>query len=287
MITKISMPVYNGRIAPLFDVAGEFQFFSVSCESVDSVDSLDCKKISGAERIYMLKNIGADVVICSAISRYYSENLERSGIDLISGIIGDVKEVILAYLNENLLTERFVMPGCRMGRGKGQSLGCTGNNGTGKGMGCRQFSGQGFGGRRSNGSAADRDKDLLQNYREERKMKIAITSQGENLDSQIDQRFGRAKGFFIYDESGESFYTDNKQNLNAVQGAGIQASKAVIDQGVTVLITGNVGPKAHTTLTSADVEIYIGAKGTVKDAIDDYKNGRLRKADDANVEGHW
>ncbi len=119
-------------------------------------------------------------------------------------------------------------------------------------------------------------------------MKIAITAQGNSIDSEVDPRFGRAKSFIIFDtETRESYSVDNNQNLQAMQGAGIQSAKTVIDNGVKALITGNVGPKAFTALNSAGIDIYIGAKGSVEKAIEDYINGDLEKAGNANVEGHW
>jgi hypothetical protein len=54
-------------------------------------------------------------------------------------------------------------------------------------------------------------------------MKIAITSEGSTLDDRMDQRFGRASKFIIFETDDESFaVVDNDQNLNAAQGAGIQ-----------------------------------------------------------------
>ena len=76
-------------------------------------------------------------------------------------------------------------------------------------------------------------------------MKIAVTSLGESLDSPIDQRFGRARFFVLYDlESGEWTVHDNTQNLEAAQGAGIQAAQHVVNLGVEAVITGHCGPKA-------------------------------------------
>jgi predicted Fe-Mo cluster-binding NifX family protein len=122
----------------------------------------------------------------------------------------------------------------------------------------------------------------------ENNMKIAITTTGEHLDSAVDLRFGRARGFIIYDDkSGDYYYIDNKQNLSAMQGAGVQSAKTVIDLGVGAVITGNVGPKAFTTLQAGNVEIYIGAEGSVNNVIDDYKGGKLQKTSGANVESHW
>jgi len=119
-------------------------------------------------------------------------------------------------------------------------------------------------------------------------MKIAITSQGEDLQSQVDNRFGRARTFIIYDiDSGEFQAVSNEQNLNAMQGAGVQSAQNVVNTGVEAVITGNCGPKAFSILEQADVTIYTGPKGSVQQAIDDFKAGKLSKADNANVNSHW
>ncbi|MFA6449227.1 MAG: NifB/NifX family molybdenum-iron cluster-binding protein [bacterium] len=119
-------------------------------------------------------------------------------------------------------------------------------------------------------------------------MKIAISASGKTLDSQVDPRFGRAAGFIIYDmETGTFEYKDNSQNLNAMQGAGIQSAKNISDYGVGALITGHCGPKAFTALNAAGVKIYAGAAGTVAETIEKFKAGDLSEAENADVEGHW
>ncbi len=119
-------------------------------------------------------------------------------------------------------------------------------------------------------------------------MKIAISAEGTELTDKMDTRFGRAGGFIIYDtESGKADYIDNKQNLESAQGAGIQSAKTVIDAGAEALITGNVGPKAFTALNSSKIDIYLFNGGTINDAIAAFKDGKLEKSSDANVEGHW
>ena len=119
-------------------------------------------------------------------------------------------------------------------------------------------------------------------------MKVAVTSQGSELNSQVDPRFGRAKNFIVVDTDTDAFSVhDNSQNLNTAQGAGIQAGRTVVDLGVAAVITGNVGPKAFTTLQAGNVEVYPGVSGTVKDAIEKFKAGQLQGAEKANVEGHW
>ena len=88
-------------------------------------------------------------------------------------------------------------------------------------------------------------------------------------------------------ETGEFRAHDNTQNLNAVQGAGIQAAQNVASLGVDAVITGNVGPKAFTTLQAGNVKAYIGAAGSVSKAVEQLKDGQLECISKPNVEGHW
>ena len=119
-------------------------------------------------------------------------------------------------------------------------------------------------------------------------MKIVVTSQGPTLESDVDPRFGRARCFIVADtETGEFCAVDNEQNLNAAQGAGIQAAQLVAAQGVEAVVTGHCGPKAFQVLTAGGIKIFNGADGTVADAIERFKSGELAEAGGADVLGHW
>ncbi|MDX2440689.1 MAG: NifB/NifX family molybdenum-iron cluster-binding protein [Desulfobacterales bacterium] len=119
-------------------------------------------------------------------------------------------------------------------------------------------------------------------------MRIAITSEGKELNAKLDPRFGRAAYFIIVDPETMVFeVVENSQNLNLPQGAGIQAGKTIIDNNAGAIITGNCGPKAFKVLQSAGVKIFTGAEGSVSDAVSKYKNGELELTGEANVEGHW
>jgi predicted Fe-Mo cluster-binding NifX family protein len=119
-------------------------------------------------------------------------------------------------------------------------------------------------------------------------MKLAVTSTGKTLDSETDPRFGRAEYFIIADpDTMEYEVLENEQNLNLPQGAGIQAASAIVNKKINALITGNCGPKAFMVLQKAGVQVLLGGKGKVSDAIALYKNGELSPTQEANVEGHW
>jgi len=119
-------------------------------------------------------------------------------------------------------------------------------------------------------------------------MKIAVTSQGQDAGAAVDPRFGRAKWFLVMDtDSGAVEAVDNKQNLEAAQGAGIQAAQTVAGLGVGYVLTGHCGPNAFRTLAAAGIEVIVNVKGTVADALAGFKAGELKPTDDADVEGHW
>jgi len=119
-------------------------------------------------------------------------------------------------------------------------------------------------------------------------MKVAVTSQGKELSSEIDPRFGRAKWLIVVDtEEGDFKAYDNVLNLNAVQGAGIQTGQNIANLGVEAVITGNIGPNAFKTLDAVNVKVFLASSQTVQDAIDLFKAGKLKEVGKANVEGHW
>lgn len=119
-------------------------------------------------------------------------------------------------------------------------------------------------------------------------MKIVVTATSKDISSNMDPRFGRAKYFIVVDtDTDEAEAHDNSQNLNAAQGAGIQAAETVVRLGAGAVVTGNVGPKAFRALNAAGVKMFLAGEGTVADAVRKYKAGELKEASTANVEGHW
>lgn len=119
-------------------------------------------------------------------------------------------------------------------------------------------------------------------------MKVAVTSQGKDLDSPVDPRFGRASYFIVVDTDTMEFDAiENTQNVRAAQGAGVQSAQTVADSGAKVVLTGNCGPKAFSTLSAAGIKVIIGVEGTVREAVESFKEGRYESSTGPNVSGHW
>ena len=119
-------------------------------------------------------------------------------------------------------------------------------------------------------------------------MKVAVTSKGTLLDSEVDPRFGRAPYILIVDTDSLAFEAlDNSDNVNAFKGAGIQAATMISDKGAEVLMTGYCGPKAFTTLEAAGVKVVSDISGKVRDAITTFKEGKVSYSTSANKDAHW
>jgi predicted Fe-Mo cluster-binding NifX family protein len=119
-------------------------------------------------------------------------------------------------------------------------------------------------------------------------MKIIFTTSGTTLDAPLDPSFGRARNFLLYDLECDTFeIISNQQNLNAAQGAGIQAAQTIAKAGAQALITGHCGPKAFRVLEAASIKVFNTDAPTVAEALARYRSGDLTEAQSANVEGHW
>ncbi len=117
-------------------------------------------------------------------------------------------------------------------------------------------------------------------------MKIAVTAKGNDLDAQVDPRFGRCGQFMIIETDDMSFTLIDNSAAAAGGGAGIQAAQQIAEAGAEVLLTGNCGPNAFKTLEAAEVEVISGVSGAIKDVVEAYKSGTLKSAVAPNVESH-
>ena len=104
-------------------------------------------------------------------------------------------------------------------------------------------------------------------------MKIAISSKGKTLDSQVDDRFGRAPYFIVFDIETMDFRVIENEFTDAITG--IYAAKSVIDAGATAVLTGNCDSTTTTTLKACAIRLYTDISGTVAEAVELFKNGKL------------
>lgn len=106
--------------------------------------------------------------------------------------------------------------------------------------------------------------------------KVAVSSQGKGIESQVDPRFGRAAYFLVVDtETMEVVVLDNNQARSMSHGAGIQAAELVARAGAEAVLSGFVGPKAMDALNAAGLKVYQDVAGVVDEAVRRYAQGDL------------
>jgi predicted Fe-Mo cluster-binding NifX family protein len=107
-------------------------------------------------------------------------------------------------------------------------------------------------------------------------MKVVISCTGPSPTDLVDPRFGRARYLLLYDSVSESYVSiDNSEQVQAAQGAGVQAAQKVVGLEPQALLTGRCGPKAFQILAEAGVAIYSGFQGTVLEAVEAWRKGDL------------
>jgi predicted Fe-Mo cluster-binding NifX family protein len=118
-------------------------------------------------------------------------------------------------------------------------------------------------------------------------MKIAVSSTGPALNDEIDARFGRCSYFLIVDPDSWEFEAVRNPNTAVGGGAGIQSAQLMGNKGVSVVLTGNCGPNAFQTFDAAGIRVITGVSGSIRQAVENYKSGKLNDVSSPNVESHF
>lgn len=88
-------------------------------------------------------------------------------------------------------------------------------------------------------------------------MKVAITSTGNNLESKLDQRFGRCAYFTIYDTETKGLEFIPNSNKEAQEGAGPASVQMVASRDVKKIISGEFGIKIKSLLDSLKIQMIV------------------------------
>lgn len=120
-------------------------------------------------------------------------------------------------------------------------------------------------------------------------MKVAVSAEGQSLDSQVSSVFGRCQCFiFVEVEEGKVVDSDSLENSAVARssGAGTAAAQLIGDVEAEVLVSGAIGPKAFSALKQWNIEVYRGEPGTVRENIDKLSSGELNKVGSPTVTAH-
>jgi len=114
-------------------------------------------------------------------------------------------------------------------------------------------------------------------------MKIAISSTGKDLESEVDARFGRCSYFLIVSIENnkiKDFKAIENTAKDQMGGAGISAGEIIAKQKVDAIITVNVGPRAFSVFEQFGIKIYQG-EGKIKKAVQKFLDKKLKEITNA------
>jgi predicted Fe-Mo cluster-binding NifX family protein len=121
-------------------------------------------------------------------------------------------------------------------------------------------------------------------------MKIAITCKEDNLDSIVDERFGRANFFLIVEVKDNKIikkeFVKNSGSISE-HGAGVKSAQQLVDKKIDFVVSGRLGPNAKSIFDKVNVKSY-EYEGKIKDLLSKLESGSsfLNSESDDNNENN-
>lgn len=123
---KAALTVWDGRIAPVFDVSREALVLTIEDGAITSRSSENIETPMASLKLERLTGLGIQTLVCGAITEPLQHELSVRGVKVIGFVAGEIDEVVKCLLDGTLPTRALSMPGCcgrqhrfRGGRGRG------------------------------------------------------------------------------------------------------------------------------------------------------------------------
>ncbi len=88
-------------------------------------------------------------------------------------------------------------------------------------------------------------------------MILLISAQQGDIDSPVEDRFGRAPWFVRVDSETMQWTALENQGMLNRSGAGVAGAKLAIDQQAGAVVSGDFGPNASSALEAAGISMFI------------------------------
>ncbi len=115
-------------------------------------------------------------------------------------------------------------------------------------------------------------------------MKVCIpTASKGGMSAEIYGHFGSAPYFTVIDTGTGKVESIDNTNSHHTHGA-CRPMDALADD-IDAVISGGMGHRAISRLTESGIKVYLSTGKTVKDALEDLKNGKLKPISDEDACG--
>jgi predicted Fe-Mo cluster-binding NifX family protein len=99
---EIAVCIFQNRVCPRFDLSHEIFIYDNRAPDKGPVEKIDVSKLSPVESLNILAGKEVHVVIVGGIQERYQAMFLNHHIEVMWGVIGEVKDVIRAYTRGTL-----------------------------------------------------------------------------------------------------------------------------------------------------------------------------------------
>lgn len=113
-------------------------------------------------------------------------------------------------------------------------------------------------------------------------MKVCVPTNGQGgIEAMVSEHFGRSPTYTVVDT--ESGKVEVIANTSEHMGGAGKPPEQILRTGAHVLVCSGLGPRAIDMFESYGIEVYVGATGSARDAVEMWRSGRLQMATDENA----
>jgi predicted Fe-Mo cluster-binding NifX family protein len=102
-------------------------------------------------------------------------------------------------------------------------------------------------------------------------VKIFVSANGSTIDASVGQRFGLSPYFIIVNPQTMELESVPNSGTEGQRSAGIRAVVLAVSKEVDMVLTGYCSPTATKYLSDNGIDVVVGVKGTVAEAVAQYK----------------
>lgn len=115
---KLALPIWDGGLAPVFDVAMRARILEVAKGRVVGRAEVPLPLDDGIAKVTWLADHGVTALVCGAITRPVETLAESRGIEVSAFLHGDAETILGAWLSGNLGRGDLRMPGTHREAGR-------------------------------------------------------------------------------------------------------------------------------------------------------------------------
>jgi predicted Fe-Mo cluster-binding NifX family protein len=108
---RLAIPVFRMRVSPVLDTCTRVLLIDLHGGREIAREEIQVSASSLIARVDLLRSRDVDLLICAGISQQLDKLLREAGIEPITGIAGDIEQVVTGFAKGRLNHPSFRMPG--------------------------------------------------------------------------------------------------------------------------------------------------------------------------------